>query len=149
MKVINDLKNTVEEIANHLGSCDAQLLSKKPLPNKWSKKELLGHLIDSGINNLQRFTEIQFMAKPFTFHNYRQDDLVAANDYQHADISELLAFYKSINQRIIKVMELQTDETLQYEIINPNNNQKTDLKFLMIDYVDHMNHHYQQILRIK
>ena len=31
--------------------------------NKWSKKEILGHLIDSAINNLQRFTEIQYSEK--------------------------------------------------------------------------------------
>ena len=148
MKAIHELRNTVEKITNHLSTFEPHLLSKKPLPGKWSKKEILGHLIDSGINNLQRFTEIQFMAKPFTFQNYRQDDLVIANDYQHADINELLTFYKSINQRVIKVMELQTDETLQYEIINPHDNRKTDLMFLMNDYVDHMNHHYQQILKI-
>jgi ribosome biogenesis SPOUT family RNA methylase Rps3 len=33
-------------------------------PKKWSKKQILGHLVDSGINNLQRFTEIQFEEKP-------------------------------------------------------------------------------------
>ena len=30
-------------------------VSHKPAPNRWSKKEILGHLIDSAANNHQRF----------------------------------------------------------------------------------------------
>ncbi len=56
---------------------------------KWSKKEILGHLIDSGINNLQRFTEIQFLEKPYKIRPYNQDELVKANNYQNKNSQEL------------------------------------------------------------
>lgn len=36
---------------------DEELLSR-PAENKWSKKEILGHLIDSVVNNLKRFTDM-------------------------------------------------------------------------------------------
>ena len=32
---------------------------KSPSPSKWSKKEILGHLIDSAANNHQRFMRLQ------------------------------------------------------------------------------------------
>ena len=119
-------------------------LSKKKNPDKWSKKEILGHLVDSGINNLQRFTEIQYKEKPFIIENYDQDQLVRANAYQYATKEEILNFWLTINARIIAVIQQQTEQTLNYQIII-GQKVKTDLKFLIEDYVDHMEHHLRQI----
>ena len=115
-------------------------------PEKWSKKEILGHLIDSGVNNLQRFTEIQFESKPYNIRKYNQDKLVKVNDYQNSETNELVTFWLSINKRIIKVMSLQTEATLGYEIALDKGN-ISDLRFLMNDYVDHMEHHLKQITK--
>ncbi|WP_343632856.1 DinB family protein [Fluviicola sp.] len=114
-------------------------------PGKWSKQELLGHLIDSGMNNLQRFTEIQFAEKPYKIRKYNQDELVLANDYQHADISELAEFWLALNRRIAIIMQQQTEETLSFAIGLPDG-QLSDLRFLMVDYVDHLEYHVKQIL---
>jgi hypothetical protein len=43
------------------------------------------------------------------------------------------------------VMELQDDLTLAYTI-ELNDGTVKDLRFLMIDYVDHLEHHVQQLL---
>lgn len=40
----------------------------KPLPEKWSKKQILGHLIDSAANNHQRFIRIQYEQEPVIFY---------------------------------------------------------------------------------
>ena len=58
---------------------DAAILEEKPESGKWSKKEILGHLIDSAINNIQRFTEIQNSEKPYVIKTYNSDALVNAN----------------------------------------------------------------------
>ena len=116
----------------------------KASESKWSKKEILGHLIDSGINNLQRFTEIQFEEKPYSIRKYNQDALVLTNDYQHSDLLELIGFWESINKRIITIMQLQTIETLRYEI--KLDGEYNNLKFLMTDYVEHLKHHINQIV---
>lgn len=120
-------------------------LSYKPSLNRWSKKEILGHLIDSGINNLQRFTKMQFEAKPFVIQKYNQDELVKANDYQNADIRELLGFWLAVNYRILKVIDLQNEKTLAYGIFL-GNGETADLKFLIADYVNHLAHHLNQIM---
>src|SRR5664279_1547105 len=39
-------------------------VSHKPAPNRWSKKEILGHLIDSAANNHQRFVRAQSTPRP-------------------------------------------------------------------------------------
>ena len=65
----------------YIQNCPTEELAQRPAPSKWSKKEILGHLVDSGVNNLQRFTEIQFHPKPYVLRNYNQDELVKINDY--------------------------------------------------------------------
>lgn len=119
-------------------------LIHKSNPEKWSKKEILGHLIDSGINNLQRFTEIQFEGKPYPIRKYNQDELVKANDYQKSNLDELIGFWVSINRRIISLMKIQTEMSLAFEV-ELEKGKISDLKFLMVDYVDHLEHHLNQI----
>ena len=53
-------------------------LNSKPKPDKWSKKEICGHLIDSAINNLQRFTGAVHQGS-YTLQSYPQDGLVRIN----------------------------------------------------------------------
>jgi len=120
-------------------------MAHKHSPGKWSKKEVLGHLIDSGINNLQRFTEIQYENKPYQIRKYKQDELVKANNYQEAELDELIGLWTALNQRIVNLMGNQTEQALNYEIELPDGT-SSDLRFLMIDYVDHLEYHLKQVL---
>lgn len=125
-------------------SSDSEL-SVKASPEKWSKKEILGHLIDSGINNLQRFTEIQFENKPYKIKKYNQNELVKANNYQGTGIKEIANLWLTLNYRILCLMKNQTKATLNYKI-ELSENEFSDLRFLMKDYVDHLEHHLNQIV---
>lgn len=142
---IQQLQQAIEQIAAYVHASSEAELANKPNPAKWSKKEIIGHLIDSGVNNLQRFTEIQFKAKPFQIKTYHQEGLVTANHYQSADTEELLSMLQALNKRIIAVMKLQTPESLAYPVILPNE-QTSDLSYLMEDYVVHFLHHAKQII---
>lgn len=139
------LRELLKSGAAYLEQASDQDLKHKLAPGKWSKQEILGHLIDSGINNLQRFTEIESAEKPFKIRKYKQDELVLANDYQHAERNELLPFWLALNHRIEKVMDLQTEASLNAAIELPDG-QLSDLRFLMIDYVDHLEYHLKQII---
>ncbi len=130
----------------YLNKASGSDLKYKPLAGKWSKQEILGHLIDSGINNLQRFTEIQSAERPFKVRKYKQDELVIANAYQDADTDELLRLWLALNERILKIMEQQTETSLNLQIELPDG-QLSDLRFLMIDYVDHLEYHLKQIMK--
>ena len=140
----NDLERELISGFEFISLLSEEEMSFKKSPNKWSKKEILGHLIDSGINNLQRFTEIQFVEKPYTIRNYQQADLVKANDYQNAEAKELLSFWFSINKRIAEVVKKQTETTLNYKI-QVDDNTTIDLRFLIEDYIKHLVYHLQQI----
>ena len=138
------LDQLIESGLQHISDCSKSELSHKPNANKWSKKEIIGHLIDSGIHNLQRFTEIQYENKPYKIRKYFQDGLVIANDYQNVDIDDRLAFWIAVNNQIRFVMKMQTSETLSYPI-ELSTGVVSDLRFLITDYVDHLEHHLNQI----
>lgn len=112
--------------------------------SSWSKKEIIGHLIDSAINNLQRFTEIQYAEKPYEIRPYNQDELVKANDYQHKNNQDLFDLLIALNRQIVYVMKNQNQESLKYQIVLPTQT-VTDLQFVMEDYIGHFNHHLDQI----
>jgi len=122
-------------------------LEMKQHSEKWSKKEILGHLIDSAINNIKRFTEVQFEPKPFRIHRYNQNELVKANNYQGADKNHLIEMWHSLNRHIFYLIQLQTPETLDYEIILEDG-RVYDLNYLIDDYISHLEHHLNQIMEV-
>lgn len=143
-EVINEFEGLIKEGQHYFRGAAEFEISKKNDLKKWSKKEILGHLIDSGINNLQRFTEIQFIDKPYKIRRYDQDALVKANDYQNSETEEVLKFWVAINHRIINIIKQQTEETLNFPI-EFYDGKIADLRFLMVDYVAHLKHHLNQI----
>lgn len=145
-ETISRLEQLLKSGEEYISKSAESELNHKTAPEKWSKKEILGHLIDSGINNLQRFTEIQFEQKPFRIRKYKQEELVLSNNYQAAESKELINLWLAINHRIKNVIKQQTEHSLNYKI-ELDNNKISDLRFLMIDYVDHMEHHINQILK--
>ena len=142
----NKLERLLKSGLEYLSQSSELEMSRKMSAEKWSKKETLGHLIDSGINNLQRFTEIQFEDKPYKIRKYKQNELVEVNDYQNAKTNEIVEFWLSINNQIKNLIEIQTEKTLNYKIEFEKNN-ISDLRFLMKDYVDHLEHHLNQIMK--
>lgn len=143
-ETINRFEQLLDSGLEYISKSSKLELTQKTNPEKWSKKEIVGHLIDSGINNLQRFTEIQFENKPYKIRKYNQDELVKTNDYQNSDIKEIVELWISINNRIKNFMEQQSERTLNFKI-ELDNGTISDLRFLMNDYVDHLEHHLNQI----
>lgn len=147
MKVlIMNLEYLVSEVSNYVSVTSDEVISEKINPEKWSKKETMGHLIDSGINNLQRFTEIQYNEKPYCLKSYNQNELVKANRYQEAKTDEILNFLRAINERIVEVISVLKEESLNYKIVTE---QGTRISFhsLIEDYVNHFEHHVSQIIK--
>jgi len=131
------------ENANYFPTIDIAVLEAK-IPGKWSKKEILGHLVDSAIHNLVRFTEINYVEKPYRHRPYNQIDLVNLNQYQTMDIHDLTELWLSINKQIVRLMKSVDEEALDYKIVLSDES-IIDLRFLMTDYVDHLEHHIRQL----
>ena len=127
------------------GFSEEQLL-QKPAPGKWSKKEILGHLIDSAINNLQRFIEVQFLPQPYHIVSYRQNELVDVNHYQELPINHLLDLWSALNKQIVYVVQSTPGKSFEFPV-DPkyDNGEMKTLGWVICDYVAHMEHHLKQV----
>lgn len=133
----------LNENVNHFSVLNNEVLEAK-IAGKWSKKEILGHLTDSAIHNLVRFTEINYAAKPYQHRPYNQIDLVNLNQYQTMDPDELLQLWLVLNKQIVRLMKSVDEKALDYKIVLSDES-VIDLRFLMTDYVEHLEHHINQI----
>lgn len=131
------------ENVNYFPTISPTILAERK-PGKWSKKEIIGHLTDSAIHNLVRFTEINYVEKPYRHRPYNQIDLVNLNQYQTMDIDELTQLWFSVNKQIITIMKSIDDQALAYKIVLSDESM-IDLRFLMTDYIEHLEHHINQI----
>lgn len=141
---IEKIEALLSNINEYFNSVSDAVLEFKPVEDKWSKKEILGHLVDSAIHNLVRFTEINYLEKPYHHRPYNQIELVHLNQYQTMDINELIQLWLSLNKQIIRIFKNVDYKALDYKIIL-NDQSVIDLKFLMTDYVEHLEHHINQI----
>jgi hypothetical protein len=141
--VILKFEQLLNENVNYIPTIQNEILDAKN-PGKWSKKEVLGHLVDSAIHNLVRFTEINYSEKPYRHRPYNQIDLVNLNQYQKTDIKELTQLWFSINSQIVRIMKSVDENALDYKIIL-SDEYVIVLWFLMTDYVEHLEHLINQI----
>ncbi len=141
---IDKLEKLLPEIAAYFKNTDQKTLAHKVSEEQWSKKEILGHLVDSSIHNLVRFTEINYAAKPYIYRSYNQNDLVKINQYQSMDSDELVLLWVSINRQIVRLFKWVDEKALDYEI-KLTDGSTVNLRFLMNDYVAHLEHHIHQI----
>lgn len=145
MKILTDeLQGIIENFTIKISAISEPEFSAKPLARKWSRKEVLGHLIDSAENNLRRFICGQYEV-PAPKIKYQQDFWVAANQYQHTPSKDVIENWRLINLKICRALQ-------QMPIENYSKNcdfgdwKFLTLEWLAIDYVKHLKHHLNQII---
>jgi hypothetical protein len=142
----NEIRKIVGDYARKIDEIPDSEFHAKPLPHKWSKIEVLGHLIDSAENNLRRFICGQYESEP-PFIIYDQDFWVRSNDYAHGEKKDILLHWKLVNDRICAVLDTmpQSHYTKSCRTSRSSTTPVT-LEWLAGDYVKHMKHHLNQII---
>lgn len=114
----------------------------QPASGKWSKKQIVGHLIDSATNNHQRFVRGQFEDAPQI--SYDQDQWNACSYYQQIDNDQIIDFWTVYNRQLLALIRQIPSENLQREV--RVGGQIYTIGFLIEDYVVHLEHHLNQIM---
>jgi hypothetical protein len=112
---------------------------------KWIKKEILGHLIDSAVNNHQRFVRAQ-LANPYFGPGYDQQAWVQVQRYRERPWLELVELWGALNRHVAAVIESVPAEKLQTPC-TIGDHEPASLDWWMRDYVRHLRHHLEQIAR--
>lgn len=145
-QIPSELRRLTAEYATRLSQIDDDVFGEKPRPEKWSRKEILGHLIDSAENNLRRFITAQYEAEP-PHIVYDQDFWVATNHYNQVAAQELILLWKLLNERIAMVLEgLPAANSEKVCNTGKDRDEFYTISFLAADYVAHSEHHLKQLI---
>jgi len=144
--VASELNNIVRQYSVLFSEMSDADLEAKPNPEKWSRKEVIGHLIDSSQNNLRRFITSQYEPSPPNII-YAQDFWVAANAYRKMPKSDIIQLWRLLNERICAVL-IQMPEEHGEKLCNTGRSvvSLVPVKWIAQDYVVHLKHHINQII---
>ncbi|MDQ8749718.1 hypothetical protein BAS06_07630 [Elizabethkingia miricola] len=118
--------------------------SYKASPEKWSRKEIIGHLCDSAFTNIRRFVVTQYKENENIV--YDQDEWVKAQNYQNIPTAEVINLWKSLNYQIVHIVENMPDEALQRTSDTSKATPEIlTLEVLIKGYIDHLHHHLKTI----
>ena len=144
-KVTLELQKIVSAFSIKIQAIPAHEFDAKPNSNKWSKKEVLGHLIDSAQNNLRRFVVGQYDHEPNIV--YDQDFWVKANNYQSMADADLIKLWVLVNERIFAILRnMPIENYLRHCNTGRTTPSLHTLEWLATDYVKHLKHHLNQII---
>ena len=116
----------------------------RPAALKWSRKEVLGHLIDSASNNHQRFVRSRLQGE-LVFPGYAQESWNRVQQYQSETWENLVQLWTSYNRHLAHVMTA-IPESAGQKRCNIGDGEPVTLEFLVTDYVSHLEGHLSQIL---
>ncbi len=146
-EIIAELEQLLASVPARIGTYTAEELNSKPDPARWSRQEILGHLVDSALHNWQRFAKVQFAPQPFVYEPYSQDHLVRVNRYQQLPAAEIVALWEGLNRQLVRVLAAVPADKLTLVAVHAGSGQKYSLAELAEDYVAHLKHHLQQIFQ--
>ncbi len=113
------------------------------LAGGWSRKQVMGHLIDSASNNHQRFVRAS-LQDSLEFPGYDQNGWARVQAAQEADWPLLVALWANYNRFLAHVIAHLPPAKLEVPI-RIGQSEPVTLKFLAEDYVRHVVHHLGQI----
>jgi hypothetical protein len=141
---IERLRFAIRELPVVLTRISDSEASEPQDPGRWAKKEVVGHLIDSASNNHQRFVRGQLQAGQH-FPGYEQEGWVRVQGYRAVPWAELIDLWRLYNSHLLRVAEAMTEEA-RCATCRVSDGPEVTLKWLFVDYVDHLEHHLRKML---
>lgn len=136
--------------SEHLSDIHGALLAVSPAladtpwrPGGWTRKQIVGHLLDSAANNRQRFVRAAIDGA-YAGPGYEQDAWVSAHGYAEQSWDDLLLWWSAEHQILMSVVDRIPEDRLD-TMCRVGEDEPATLRFLIEDYVRHQRHHLAQI----
>jgi hypothetical protein len=110
----------------------------------WTRKQIVGHMMDSAANNRQRFVRAASEGR-YAGPKYAEDAWVAAHGYAHQPWDTLLRWWQVEHEVLAAVVDEIEDLRLGAVCVVGEDAPVT-LRYLIEDYIAHQRWHLAQIL---
>jgi hypothetical protein len=141
---IERLRFAVRTLPGVLAEFSEAESERRPAPERWTRKEVVGHLIDSASNNHQRFVRGQ-LASGQVFPGYQQEQWVRLQCYQAARWHDLIDLWRAYKTHLFHVAECMPEEGRR-TTCRVGEGAEVTLAGLFVDYVNHLEHHLRKML---
>ena len=137
------LADVVHQPLPRLRAIPEERAAHTPAPQVWSAKQVIGHLIDSGVNNHARFVRASVQSG-LDLPGYDQDAWVRLGGWQQRGWAEILALWAVYQEQLAHVIARLPPESLGHTL-SIGGGEPVTLAWLTEDYVRHQLHHLAQI----
>ena len=137
-------RTDLDEVHRALESVPARLADVPWREGGWTRKQIVGHLLDSAANNRQRFVRAATDGK-YKGPQYVQDAWVAAHGYADQPWHTLLGWWEVEHEILIAVVDQIPEDRLEASCVVGGDSPVT-LRFLIEDYAAHQRWHLKQLL---
>jgi len=142
MDALRRLSTTLEKTPALLMAIPSDHAAKKPAPGKWSKKQELGHLVDSASNNHQRIVRAQLENEP-SLPDYDGNRWVSLHGYQTMEWKEIIGRWRVMNEHLLRAASKISPQIAKRKLTVGG--KEMTLAFLIEDYLDHLLDHLRHI----
>jgi len=142
--VARKFRTDLDEVHEALVSLPESLADVPWREGGWTRKQIVGHLLDSAANNRQRFVRASTEGA-YAGPKYAQDAWVAAHGYSEQTWASLLAWWETEHEILISVVNRIGEDRLDTQCVIGENSPVT-LQFLIEDYVEHQRWHVKQLV---
>ncbi len=142
-QLAGSFRNELDAIGQALLAVSPGLADTPWRPGGWTRKQILGHMLDSATNNRQRFVRAATEGC-FDGPNYDQEPWVNAHGYGCQSWDTLLRWWKVEHEILAAVVDLIPEERFEASCVVGDDAPVT-LRFLIEDYVMHQRHHLAQL----
>jgi hypothetical protein len=134
----------LDDVHRALVSLPARLADVPWREGGWTRKQIVGHLLDSATNNRQRFVRAATQGK-YKGPRYEQDAWVAMHGYDSQPWATLLGWWEAEHEILMAVVDHIPEEKLEAScVVGPE--APVTLRFLIEDYVAHQRWHLKQLM---
>jgi DinB superfamily len=143
MKLGEDFRTGLDAIHAELLALNPALAGKPWRSGGWTRKEIVGHLLDSATNNRQRFVRAASEGS-YAGPQYAQDAWVAAHGYAAQSWETLLRWWQVEHEILAEVVDRVPEDRLQ-TVCRVGDEESVSLQFLIEDYLTHQRWHLAQL----
>jgi ribosomal protein S18 acetylase RimI-like enzyme len=141
--IADGLLSTITAAVPLLHQIPESAASERVTRGKWSAKEIIGHLIDSAINNNVRFIRSQQISL-LEIPGYTQEFWVKGQAWQLSSWPELIELWAGMNKHLALTIRAIPTGALA-NLIKINEQEPVTLEYVVTDYLHHLKHHLSQV----